>query len=236
VNAAEVASLLNAGVPLGRALSGASDDLLGKLEFALSVGAPLGPFLTQLDRISQDERIADFELEQALAIPRATRRLLLWLPLFSLLFAQLLGLATLNALLNPLVLISFLLAGMLLFIGAKISSRQLKQLSVDLEIEPMQHFMLALSAGLGLAEIRDQMPAVLSDARVRRLINIGLETGARLSPLVQAEISFAIANKLADQIEATKRLSVRILVPLGLTTLPAFMLLTVPPILVGSLK
>lgn len=236
MSAVEVASLLSAGVPAGRALRDAPSQLVEKLQFALAAGAPLVPLLKQLDRIDQNNRLAAFELEQALAVPKATRRLLIWLPAGSLVFAQTLGLSSLESLGNPLVLACALLASLLLFLGARISSRQIAQLAQRLDVEPLQQFMIAVSAGMGLAQIKGEFPGLLASPQIQHLMNIGLETGARLLPLAQAEIDQAIAVSLAGQIQAAKRLSVRILIPLGTTSLPAFMLLTVPPILVGSLR
>ena len=227
--------MLEAGLSPAEIFSGGAG-LSKEIEFALEVGAPLKPTLVRLDQIEISKERASRELRQALAVPKATRRLLLWLPLLSAGMGQLVGLSDLGSFANPLVLFSLLLAAGLILIGAKLTQRQLRSVESVIDISNLQRMLIAVSAGMGLTQIGARLPAASSDPSVSRLLNLSAETGAALIPLIDGEIERALGDQIASQIESLRQLSVRILIPLGLTTLPAFMLLTIPPILVGSIK
>lgn len=230
----EAASLLAAGLSPAKVFDGTT--LSPEVEFALEIGAPLQPILIQLDQIQQNQERTKQELAQALAVPRATRQLLLWLPLLAAVMSQFLGLSNLADLANPLVLVSLALAAGLLLLGAKISRRQLLSLNPNFDISLLQRMLIAVSAGMGLSEISAKYPDIASNPATAALVRLSVRTGAALIPLIGSEIHRALADQLADQIQQLRKLSVRLLIPLGLTTLPAFMLLTIPPILVGSFK
>jgi hypothetical protein len=68
------------------------------------------------------------------------------------------------------------------------------------------------------------------------LIKVTRRTGAALSELVKSEIENTLKRQLSEKITLLRELSVRLLIPLGLTTLPAFMLFTIPPTMVGLAK
>ena len=73
----------------------------------------------------------------------------------------------------------------------------------------------------------------MTSPKVARLVSLTNRTGAALSSLVSSEIENGLQAQLSEKIAAARVLSVRLLIPLGLTTLPAFMLFTIPPTLVG---
>lgn len=232
----ELASLLDSGVDLKTALTQADGFDLAPIRFAIDAGAELVPILWQLEQQLRNAERANSQLAQALAVPTATRKLLLWLPVLSLGLAQFFGLSSLSAYANPLVLVALLLALMLLAIGSKISHRQLVAAKSEFDVSALQDFLVCVSAGLNLGQIAQHRPELFSNQRVRELRQLSEATGAALTPLIQGAIERSQASQLADQIEKLQQLSVRILIPLGLTTLPAFLLFTIPPILVGSLR
>jgi tight adherence protein B len=233
---AELASLLESGVDLKNALAQADGFDLTPIRFAIDTGAELVPLLWQLEQQQRNTEQASSQLSQALAVPTATRRLLVWLPALSLVMAQFLGLTSLAAYSNPLVIASLLLGAVLLFVGSKISGRQLARAKTEFDVDALQDFLVCISAGLNLGQIAQHRPDVLSDERVSQLQQLSMQTGAALVPLTRGAIERSLATQLSDQIEKLQQLSVRILIPLGLTTLPAFLLFTIPPILVGSLR
>ena len=71
------------------------------------------------------------------------------------------------------------------------------------------------------------------DGGASQLVEISKRTGARLSFLIDSEFEQLNQKLLSTRIEEARKLSVRLLIPLSLTTLPAFLLLTLPPIIIG---
>ena len=61
-------------------------------------------------------------------------------------------------------------------------------------------------------------------------------TGAPLAPAVDAFVREAIAGQRAADLEAARRLPVRLMLPLALLILPGFVLLTVGPTVLGALE
>ena len=233
---AALAGLLSAGIPLTRSLQELGQPKLGNLiELAIRVGAPLIPTLHVLERqLQADERIRS-EVNQAQTIPRATRTLLLWLPVFTVLLTQLMGLNTLQGLFQPLGLVSLIFALGFLYLGAQISKRMLEKLSTAPKglADDLLALDICLGAGMGLAQIQKEAEI---GVEARKLISLSQSTGASLKPLIDSEIQRLNLQALDQRLENAKKLSVSLLIPLSLTTLPAFLLLTIPPMLIGITK
>jgi tight adherence protein B len=229
------ASLIGAGVPLSNALELTgikSDPNYHILEFAISVGAPLGATLAALSAHQQNLSAFLREIESAQAVPRATRKLMLWLPLLGAAMGQLLGLEMFSALGTNLGLVSFMLGLALLYTGHSITAKMLNRSQAQDELPGHGWFRLGilLSAGesLGAAVSRSGLSAVANSS-----IELATKTGARLSALIEAQQREEIAQFASNKIYEAKQLAVSLLVPLGLTTLPAFLLFTVVPMLIG---
>ena len=229
------ASLIGAGVPLSNALELTgikSDPNYHILEFAISVGAPLGATLAALSAHQQNLSAFLREIESAQAVPRATRKLMLWLPLLGAAMGQLLGLETFSARGTTLGLVSFMLGLGLLYAGYSITAKMLNRSQAPNELPGLGWFRLGilLSAGesLSVAVSRSGLSAIANES-----IALPTKTGARLSVLIQAQQREEIAQFASNKIYEAKQLAVSLLVPLGLTTLPAFLLFTVVPMLIG---
>jgi DNA-binding transcriptional MerR regulator len=91
---------------------------------------------------------------------------------------------------------------------------------------------ICLSAGEPLEKIRRRLEGY-PDGGASQLVEISKRTGARLSFLIDSELEQLNQKLLSTRIEEARKLSVRLLIPLSLTTLPAFLLLTLPPIIIG---
>ena len=94
---AMLAGLLSAGVPFPKAIELADlKDLPDKFRdfivLAFELGAPLVPTLSQLEVQLRHEERTSQEIDQAQAVPQATRTLLIWLPVVSFVLAQIMGL------------------------------------------------------------------------------------------------------------------------------------------------
>ncbi len=233
----KLASLLQAGIDFKTALAELGyKSVPAELRLATELGAPLKTLLISLADQHESRQRAKAELAQALAMPRMTRRLLLWLPGLTLALTLLTGITTIQSLANPLVLFSLLLGTVLLLIGNRISRNMLSEVDDSFSISELQHFSIAISAGLTTGQISKLFPNLLKNKAVESLVNLTGRTGAGLQQLVNSEIENTLRLQLSEKITHLRELSVRLLIPLGLTTLPAFMLFTIPPTMVGLAK
>ena len=229
-----LSSLLDAGVDLKTSLSELNvQKLPADVELAIELGAPLKTLLISLAIQQESASKAKAELAQAMAMPKATKRLLLWLPVLTLALTFLTGISSLDSLTNPLVIVAILLGSALLYLGHRISRRLLLTLNENFDVAGLQKFAIAIACGLTTGQIANRFPDLLASPKVARLVSLTNRTGAALSSLVISEIENGLQAQLSEKIAAARVLSVRLLIPLGLTTLPAFMLFTIPPTLVG---
>jgi hypothetical protein len=168
------------------------------------------------------------ELENISSTPAATRQLLTWLPIIGLAVAQVIGLDPFSALSSTLGILVFGFSVGLFVLGVVMSNRINKRLSASLPRSSLRPLKAAikLQAGVPLGKIRlDQ-----------KVFKKALETGA---PLANIFIQQYLHNQ---QVEFEKkrnllaRDSVKLLISLGLTSLPAFVLMTVFPLLISSFQ
>ena len=234
-----LAGLLSAGVPFPKAIELANPkDLPDKFRdfivLAFELGAPLVPTLTQLEvQMRQEERTSQ-EISQAQAVPQATRTLLIWLPVVSFVLAEIMGLGTFRGIFHPVGAMAAALAAALLFTGYKISGRMLTKFLAP-KPDPTLSLMvlrICFSAGEPLGKIQTRLEHY-PEGGPSQLVEISRQTGARLSFLIDSELEQLNQQLLSTRIEEARKLSVRLLIPLSLTTLPAFLLLTLPPIIIG---
>lgn len=203
------------------------------LRLAIEAGSPAidaARVLAKVQRIESDTRD---EIEQAQQVPISTRKLMLWLPWFGLMLAELTGLEVVHALFSPLGLVLLGISAGLSYLGHRISERMIKA-AIDTSKPPQQPILrlaifiqtgIQLGEALKLCEIPKQS----------ELIQFALRSGANLKLLLQSQIESDLAAWRNRSLVIAKQLSVRLMLPLGLTTLPAFLLLTVAPILLGAL-
>jgi len=202
------------------------------LKLAIEVGAPVAPLAKSLALHQESLKAFDREIQQALAVPVATRRLMIWLPVFGLVLSELLGLGSLAALSTTIGLVGFLVGLTLMYLGARATQRLLDEAkqNASLPSSGWFRFGILISAGLPLSQARKEA-SPLNDPD--GLIDLALTTGASLKELVRSKQNSELANFAADRIAAARALSVSLLVPLGLTMLPAFLIFTVLPMVIG---
>lgn len=230
------AALLAAGVNQQQALelSGVKEQShFETLRMALSAGSPAIAAARVLAKVQRIESEARDEIEQAQQVPLSTKKLMLWLPWFGLVLAELTGLEVVSALVSPLGFVLLGSAAGLSYLGHRVSERMIKA-AVETSTPPQQPILklailiqtgIQLGEALRLSEIPKQS----------ELIQFALQSGANLKHLLQSQIESDLATWRNRSLVAAKQLSVRLMLPLGLTTLPAFLLLTVAPILLGAL-
>jgi tight adherence protein B len=234
VRPAALAALIGAGVPLSEALRVLEVDEVDDplIRLALDVGAPLVPTLLFLDEQLGQQEKTQAEIRQAQAIPLATRKLLLWLPAGTVVMSQLAGLGTVQGLLQPLGLVALALAIALLLLGAKISARMISRLQPPSNAaRELLALHICLSAGMGLQQVRRHLPKL--SLRAEELIGFSAQSGAGLSSLLLSEIAMGNQRASSESLTQAKKLSVALLIPLAATTLPAFLLLTIVPMIIG---
>lgn len=230
------AALLAAGVNQQQALelSGVKEQShFETLRMALSAGSPAIAAARVLAKVQSIESEARDEIEQAQQVPLSTKKLMLWLPWFGLVLAELTGLEVVSALLSPLGFVLLGSAAGLSYLGHRVSERMIKA-AAETSAPPQQPILklailiqtgIQLGEALRLSEIPKQS----------ELIQFALQSGANLKHLLQSQIESDLATWRNRSLVAAKQLSVRLMLPLGFTTLPAFLLLTVAPILLGAL-
>jgi len=145
-----------------------------------------------MNQLEQSCLRAQAELEQALAVPRATRQLVAWLPLITLFLSVAAGLVSIDALLSPISLACVLLGLALLLLGLWLTKRMLQQVEEEFFLRELQDFSIAISSGLTLAQVEKLFPHLPSNSSVNRLTKPSQKTGARLSDLVSSEIESSL--------------------------------------------
>lgn len=230
------AALLAAGVSQQQAIdmSGVQNQShFSTLSLAIDSGSPAIDAARVLAKVQRIENETRDEIEQAQQVPLTTKKLMLWLPWFGLLLAELTGLGVFQALLSP---VGFVLLGSatgLSYLGHRISERMIKTATETSKPpqQPILKLAIFIQTGIQLGEAL----RLCEISKESELIQFALQSGANLKLLLQSQIESDLAAWRNRSLVVAKQLSVRLMLPLGLTTLPAFLLLTVAPILLGAL-
>jgi tight adherence protein B len=251
-SARTLAHLLEAGIPANQAWQ-LSMPVIEKLPasesaelelvwgFATRIGAPLGEAMSQFHEFARDQARSQREREQAQAVPAATRKLLLGLPLASLGFAQLAGFDVIRGLSHPVGMASAVLAAGLLWLGARWSRSYLALPDEPrAEVLTLILMQLALRSGIGVTAAKRLCLAELEKLGVAaefesaaEVVALSTETGAAVADLMLARATELREQAATRAITVAQKASVKLLLPLGLTALPAFLLLTLTPIFIS---
>lgn len=237
---ATLAAALRAGMTL--------TDLLRRYEPNESASALLGLCAKvggspaeALDRLSAVEAAharATAELQVAANGPKASARLVTLLPVLVLVAAQLLGLKVFNEL-QPVTLGSIGLGAALLFAGRTWSNAVISRAEPNFE-DPgagLDAFAVALAGGLPPKQALGEVEGIFGNQpSARALIAEASANGLAIAQLASAE---AQRVRLRWRIEAEKVIqtaSVRLMWPLGLLVLPAFVLICIVPLAVALIR
>lgn len=261
---AVLASALRAGLTPARALEVAecteTDERLRSIgggilgacwDVAIESGASPGQLLDRLSVVLAEQATSMRQAEVAAAGPRATFRLVLWLPLGSVIIAQLAGIPALTVLVST--------GGGLVLLALGLSLLVVAQRWLNLLVSRAQRFswacglapdllaMVLRSSGApskawGLVDIipsegyrdlaaREHEKQVCHDTLAR-----SDEWGVPAAALL--ELHAALLRRHAQQIRdvAHAKLTVKVLIPLGVCVLPAFVLLAVVPSVLALLS
>ena len=193
--------------------------------------------------------LAERRVELAKAAPTATLRLVVWLPLAALLLGQLAGLGSLAVLLkSPLALGSVSFGVLLLIAGQVWSARLLTRAQQVPNDESFAQLLLAscLRAGFefrlsrelvadALANSSFETRAFENDSVLADIVELSQRTGTPLADLISAIASERENTRQQLRLQKLERLSVTLMVPLGVTVLPAFVLIAVGPLALSFL-
>lgn len=231
-----------AGRPLADAIAaeeGAWREVAEAWQVATTVGAPLARTLRGMAEALRDAEAARDDIRVALAEPTATVRLVGWLPLVAVALALLLGFDVLATLQHP-VGAACLVVGALLMVGAHVWTRRLvarARPGGGIPGMSAELLAIALSSGVSIGRAEEVLASVdVSPADADRDV-LDLSTSAGV-PAVDLLRATAELERHRARIEGRMRaaqLTSRLLLPLGVCTLPAFLLIGVAPMLLSAM-
>jgi tight adherence protein B len=215
---------------------------------ATDAGAPLAPTLREFAGSLRDLAQAQREIDVALAAPRATARLLLALPVVGILFGVLLGFDTLGTLFTTPPGWFCLGLGSGLMFAASRWNRRLVARARPQELTPGLGFDLMAIAVSGGASIDRAARAVrdVTDRFARAevgdepgiadTLGLSARAGVPAAELLRSGATERRRDELAKVQARAQALSVGLMIPLGVCVLPAFLVLSVVPLLIAVLE
>lgn len=257
----ELAGLLKAGYSAKAARSELQESLakmmprrLAEFEtlwsLALASGGSVAKAMENLSDSFASDEAHRREIELAFSGPRATAKLVGWLPVFGLGIAQLFGLNAIGVIFSkPIATVSVGLGVGLLF-GGRFWAKSVLAKAQPVAGDPGLIFdaiRIGIDAGLPISAAVNQSVQAAEQflgaspnendlSQVERMAARNRDAGASLSTLL---VSAAQVTRDAHQFENEKKiakLSVKLMVPLGLLTLPAFVCLAIAPIGISLLS
>ncbi|WEG09807.1 type II secretion system F family protein [Microbacterium horticulturae] len=242
--AAVVAAKLGAGGDVPSAIGALAGwgDVAAAWRIAETVGAPLAESLRGIAAALQDAARTRDEVRIALAEPAGTARLMSWLPLVAVALGAALGFDTLRTLATNPIGIGCALGGVGLILAAhRWNTRLVRRADPDEAVAGLgaDLMAIALSGGVSLdraTELVRAAGAVQPDDETRGILTLSHSAGVPAAELLRAAAGLARHRARTDGRMRAARLSSSLLVPLGVCTLPAFLLLGVAPMLLSVLS
>lgn len=245
-HAIAIVARLDDGVPLLDAIEaegGVWTDLAAAWEIASTVGAPLAEVLRMIAETLRDAASAADDVRVALAEPAGTARLLLWMPFAGLLLGFALGFDTIGVVTRNPLGAACVVAGLLLVLLARFWTTRLLRRARPAPGTPGMRAELVAVALSGGASIERALRLVSESAGAapgdeRRIASVLELSSAAGVPAVELLRASAAQERHSARIQGrlrAARLSTRLLLPLGVCTLPAFLLLGVAPLLLSVL-
>lgn len=214
---------------------------------ATEAGAPLAGSLRELAASFRQLGQLERDVGVALAGPAATARIVLGLPVVGLAFGALMGFDSLHALFATLPGLLCLVVGTLLIAaGARwnaglVRRAQATDAAPGLELDLTA---IAMAGGASVVRARDLVATTLARYRleatgaaetVAAVLDLATRAGVPAAELLRSEAEQLRRAARSDGQRKAETLAVRLMLPLGLCVLPAFMLVGVAPLLLGVL-
>ena len=255
----ELSALLRSGATSSVAIKSFQEDNLSPFqknqfrfiwEVAKESGGNLARSLDRLADVFDAQQRQNSELKLAFSSPKATANLILLLPIVALLFAELLGLSALSASFETSLGSLAVGFGLLLLIIARIASLRMLEKAKPRDADPgafLDAVVIGLSAGLSaksaaaLAQ-RKSISGFGEDVSPEQLgafwdaVSVSERSGIALTGILSARaeaLRHRLWNKRRNDLA---RLSISLLLPLGLAALPAFVFLAVVPVGLGLFR
>ena len=210
---------------------------------ATVAGTPLAPSLRSVAIALRAWADAQREVQIALAGPVATARMVMGLPAVAVGFGILLGFDPLRTLLTTSLGLVFLIIGLVLIGVAAWWNRRLVAQAQPDDINPgllCELTAIGISGGSSVSRARELVDGALTECRitvmpedravVERIIELSARAGVPSAELLRAEAEELRRLARASAAKKAAVLSVRLMLPLGLCILPAFMVLGVAPL------
>jgi tight adherence protein B len=223
--------------------AGAWRGLAAAWEVATDAGAPLAPTLRLYAESLRSLAAAQRDVRVALAAPIATARMVLALPAIGVLFGIALGFDTVGVLLTTPLGWGCVGAGGALILAAVHWNRRMVAAAQPREAAPgiaCDLMAIAVSGGGSLDRAQELVARVAArhgipppGERVESVLALSRSAGVPAAELLRAEAEEARLEARASAQERAAALSVKLMLPLGLCILPAFMVLGVLPLLVA---
>ena len=255
LNLTKFVGLLKAGVSLEQSIEqigGANQSSKGLrylLQVSLDSGSAVASELEFVAELFAARERNMQRIEIAHASPKSTARLMLLLPLLILGMAEFQGWGVLGSLTQrPIITVSIFLGLALLLISKVITSSLLKRakpaesfvgfylLGVALQISGGTNLHLAQSRATEIyTETFDGLPPQEELAVMEQVADLVEQKGARANELLRKQAK--LMQEQAQQATELKieKLGVKLMVPLGLGVLPAFVFLAIVPLMVTTL-
>jgi tight adherence protein B len=210
---------------------------------ATVAGTPLAPSLRSVAIALRAWADAQREVQIALAGPVATARMVMGLPAVAVGFGILLGFDPLRTLFTTSLGLVFLSIGLVLIGVAAWWNRRLVAQAQPEDINPgllCELTAIGISGGSSASRARELVDGALAECRitvlpedravVERIIELSARAGVPSAELLRAEAEELRRLARASAAKKAAVLSVRLMLPLGLCILPAFMVLGVAPL------
>lgn len=218
-------------------------------------GAPLARGLSDLAQTFRDFGAAEREVELALAGPSSAARLVMGLPAVGVLLGLALGFDSLGVLFGTPIGIGCLAGGLVLMVAAHLWNRalitsasrrdQLPGLALDLTALGMLGGASAVAVVAQVEQVLEEADLggvgsasgglALADGRVERVLVLARDAGVPAAALLRSEAALERRDARARSSRKAAELGVRLMLPLGLCVLPAFLLLGVAPLILAVL-
>lgn len=208
-----------------------------------TVGAPLGEVLRAIAAALDAAAEIRDEVEVALAEPTGTARLMLWLPVVGLLLGTALGFDTARVLVTQPAGWVCLVAGTAMLLLARAWTRALVRRARPAPVIPgirADLLVVALTGGTAIpracrlvVEEVGEDAAGSGDGAIERVLRLSASAGVPAVELLRAEADRARRQARTEGRKGAAVLSSRLLLPLAVCTLPAFLLLGVAPLILS---
>ncbi|PPF82188.1 hypothetical protein C5B96_09545 [Subtercola sp. Z020] len=211
-------------------------------------GAPNAPCLRDMAGSLRDIGHTQRTVDVALAAPIATTRLMTALPVVALGFGALLGFDTLHTLSATVPGFACLVAGSALLLLARLWNRRLVRAATPAAVTTglgVELMAVAMGGGVSLASARRLTENTLLDfdlgepdsmTVIDAIVELSHRAGVPAAELLRSEGRQLRREAQAAGQKVAAALSIRLMLPLGLCVLPAFMLLGVAPLLLAVIS